>query len=93
MKVTLKKWGNSQAIILPKAVLEEVGITDTNTDLTLRIDKNKEIVLKKVKEPVTIDKLFDGFDYEKYWADWDKEHPNQSKEVDFGKPVGKELNM
>lgn len=77
MKVTLKKWGNSQAIILPKAVLEEVGITDTNTDLTLRIDKNKEIVLKKVKEPVTIDKLFDGFDYEKYWADWDKEHPNQ----------------
>lgn len=93
MKVTLKKWGNSQAIILPKAVLEEVGITDTNTDLTLRINKNKEIVLKKAKEPVTIDKLFEGFDYEKYWADWDKEHPNQSKEVDFGKPVGKELNM
>lgn len=93
MKVTLKKWGNSQAIILPKAILEEVGITDTNTDLTLRINKNKEIVLKKAKEPVTIDKLFDGFDYEKYWADWDKEHPNQSKEVDFGKPVGKELNM
>lgn len=93
MKVTLKKWGNSQAIILPKAVLEEVGITDTNTDLTLRINKNKEIVLKKAKEPVTIDKLFEGFDYEKYWADWDKEHPNQSKEVDFGKPVGKEFNM
>ena len=93
MKVTLKKWGNPQAIILPKVVLEEVGITDTNTDLTLRINKNKEIVLKKAKEPVTIDKLFEGFDYEKYWADWDKEHPNQSKEVDFGKPVGKELNM
>lgn len=93
MKVTLKKWGNSQAIILPKTALEEVGITGNNTDLTLRINKNKEIVLKKAKEPVTIDKLFEGFDYEKYWADWDKKHPNQSKEVDFGKPVGKELNM
>lgn len=93
MKVTLKKWGNSQAIILPKTVLEEVGITDTNTDLTLRINKNKEIVLKKAKEPVTIDKLFEGFDYEKYWADWNKEHPNQSKEVDFGKSMGKEVNM
>lgn len=93
MKVTVKKWGNSQAVILPKYVLKEVGITDTNTDLTLRIDKNKEIVLKKAKEPVTIDKLFEGFDYEKYWADWDKEHPNQSKEVDFGKSIGKEVNM
>lgn len=93
MKVTLKKWGNSQAVILPKYVLKEVGITDTNTDLILRINKNKEIVLKKAKEPVTIDKLFEGFDYEKYWADWDKEHPNQSKEVDFGKSIGKEVNM
>lgn len=93
MKVILKKWGNSQAIILPKAVLKEVGITDTNTDLTLRTNKNKEIVLKKAKEPLTIDKLFKGFDYEKYWADWDKEHPNQSKEVDFGKSIGKEVNM
>ena len=93
MKVTVKKWGNSQAIILPKTVLEEVGITDNNTDLTLKINKNKEIVLKKAKEPVTIDKLFEGFDYKKYWADWDKEHPNQSKEVDLGKSIGKEVNM
>lgn len=93
MKVTLKKWGNSQAVILPKYVLKEVGITDTNTDLTLRINKNKEIVLKKSKQPLTIDKLFEGFDYEKYWADWDKEHPNQSKEVDLGKSIGKEVNM
>ena len=93
MKVTVKKWGNSQAVILPKYVLKEVGITDTNTDLILRINKNKEIVLKKAKEPVTIDKLFEGFDYEKYWADWDKEHPNQSKEIDFGKSIGKEVNM
>lgn len=91
MKVTLKKWGNSQAVILPKYVLKEVGITDT--DLTLRINKNKEIVLKKAKEPLTIDKLFEGFDYEKYWADWDKEHSNQSKEIDFGKSIGKEVNM
>ena len=93
MKVTVKKWGNSQAVILPKYVLKEVGITDTNTDLILRINKNKEIVLKKAKEPVTIDKLFEGFDYEKYWADWDKEHSNQSKEIDFGKSIGKEVNM
>lgn len=93
MKVTVKKWGNSQGIRLPKYVLKAIGVTDANTELDLTINNNKEIVLEKSKKPLTIDKLFEGFDYEKYWADWDKEHPNQSKEVDFGKSIGKELNM
>ena len=88
MKVTVKKWGNSQGIRLPKYVLKAIGVTDVNTELTLTINNNKEIVLEKAKEPLTIDKLF-----EKYWADWDKEHSNQSKEVDFGKSMGKEENM
>ena len=93
MKVTLKKWGNSQAVILPKYILNSIGVTDENVELSLEINNDKEIVIKKAKEPLTIDKLFEGFDYEKYWADWDKEHPNQSKEVDFGKSIGKEVNM
>lgn len=93
MKVTVKKWGNSQGIRLPKYVLKAIGVTDVNTELDLTINNNNEIVLEKSKKPLTIDKLFEGFDYEKYWADWDKEHSNQSKEVDFGKPIGKELNM
>ena len=93
MKVTVKKWGNSQGIRLPKYVLKAIDVTDVNTELTLTINNNKYIVLEKAKEPLTIDKLFEGFDYEKYWADWDKEHSNQSKEVDFGKSIGKEVNM
>lgn len=39
----------------------------------------------------SINKLFDGFNYEEYWADWEKEHPNQLKEDDWGTPVGKEI--
>lgn len=46
--------------------------------------------MKKNNEP-QIDQLFKDFDYQKYWADWEKEHPNQSKEYNFGKPVGKEI--
>lgn len=93
MKVTVKKWGNSQGIRLPKYVLKAIDVTDVNTELTLTINNNEEIVLEKARESLTIDKLFKGFDYEKYWSDWDKEHSNQSKETDFGKPVDKELNI
>ena len=32
-----------------------------------------------------------GFDYKKYWTEWDKQHPNESKEIDWGKPQGKEI--
>lgn len=35
-------------------------------------------------------KLFEGFDYEAYWVAWEKEHPGESKELDWGGPVGKE---
>ena len=35
-------------------------------------------------------KLFEGFDYEVYWDAWEKEHPGESKELDWGGPVGKE---
>lgn len=31
---------------------------------------------------------FKGFDYEAYW---EKEHPGQSKEIDWGEPVGREF--
>ena len=27
---------------------------------------------------------FEGFDYEAYWEKWEKEHPGQSKEIDWG---------
>ena len=34
---------------------------------------------------------FEGFDYEAYWEKWEKEHPGQSKEIDWGEPVGREF--
>lgn len=29
--------------------------------------------------------------YPTVWEKWEKEHPNQSKEIDWGKPVGREI--
>lgn len=90
MELLLKKWGNSQGIRLPKSILEELGIT-TDNNVTFDINvKDKTLVLKPKKES-KLAQRFKGFDYEKYWADWDKEHPNESKEIDWGEPVGKEF--
>lgn len=91
MKVKLRKWGNSQGIMLPKYVLSAIGVDSIDVDLNLEITKNKRIVLKKAESPITIDNLFKDFDYKSYWENWEEEHPNQSKEVNFGKPVGKEI--
>lgn len=92
MIVKIRKWGNSQGILLPKKVLNAVGIDYTNDDLNLEITQNQEIMLKKMeKKPLNIDDVIKDFDFDDYWSEWDKEHPNQSKEMSFGKPVGKEL--
>ena len=48
-------------------------------------------MLKKNKKPQNLKELFKGFDYEKYWDEWEKEHPNESKEYDCGKPQGREV--
>lgn len=88
--VKLKKWGNSQGIRLPKSILNEAHIKPNDTFI-VKIDKNKNIILEKKKKPQNLKELFDGFDYKKYWADWEKEHPGQSKEVDWGDPQGREI--
>lgn len=44
----------------------------------------------KAQKPSRLAQLFEGFDYEAYWDEWDREHPGESKELDWGGPVGKE---
>ena len=48
MNITIKKWGNSQGIILPKLVLDSLGFgIDDNLDLEIQ---NNKIVLSKARE-------------------------------------------
>lgn len=87
----LKKWGNSQAVRLPKSILTQAGIGTEPTTFDVTVNSKKEIILTKKKSPESLKDLFEGFDYKKYWDDWNKEHPNESKEFDLGDPVGREL--
>ncbi|WP_300724425.1 AbrB/MazE/SpoVT family DNA-binding domain-containing protein [Lactobacillus hominis] len=88
-KIKLQKWGNSQGIRLSKSLLKELGITSEKATFEVKV-KNKELILKKKKES-KLAQRFEGFDYETYWKNWEKEHPGQSKEPDWGEPVGNEI--
>lgn len=83
MLLTLKKWGNSSAIRLPKSLLEEVGIHD---DASFEAEvKDGSIVLKEKKEVESLEELFSDFDTESYFRNKD------NLEYDWGKPQEKEI--
>lgn len=74
----LQKWGNSQGIRIPKLIIDAVNWKD-NEELTLDV-RDDELVIRKAQERKSIEELFKDFDGE-YTAE----------EIDWGKPVGKEL--
>lgn len=72
MEIKLKKWGNSQGIILPKKVLREAGLDpDTLQKFNVEV-KDDQLILTPVKPDQTLKDLFKGFDYKKYWQEYDK---------------------
>ncbi|WP_276117909.1 AbrB/MazE/SpoVT family DNA-binding domain-containing protein [Pararhizobium qamdonense] len=74
-KITISKWGNSSAIRLPKAAMDELGLVDGDTiDLTVR---NGQAILEKKRlqlaPPLTemiaeMDRL--GWENEPSTVDW-----------------------
>jgi len=49
MKVALHRIGNSQGVILPKALLAQVGLTENEVEMTI---EREAIVLRKPKKSV-----------------------------------------
>lgn len=88
----LKKWGNSHGLILPKSILRKAHIDSENIAFEVSVNNKDEIILKSKKdEPKSLKELFQNFDYKKYWSDYEKENHGKSKEMDWGKPVGREV--
>ena len=80
-KTTVRKWGNGQGVLLPKALVDSLRLRDAQLHVTRRGD---EIILKKViikKEKMTLAKLIAGMPPRSL------NHPL----IDFGLPVGKEI--
>lgn len=81
MKTTtkVKKWGNSLAIRIPQAVIQDLGLS---SDSQLQLTSNgKSVTLKpKATKKLDLEELLEGVTPENV-------HP----EVDWGAPVGKEI--
>lgn len=78
MKVQIQKWGNSLALRIPKSFAIETKIEQgTTVEVTL---EKEAIVLKPVKEEITLENLLGNITEE-----------NLHTEIDFGKPEGKEV--
>lgn len=79
MEARIQKWGNSQAVRIPKAILEEVHLQENDK---VRIEaKEDQIVISRVeKKYQTLKELFAN-----YTGDY------KCEEWDTGKPRGNEV--
>lgn len=79
MQTKIQKWGNSLAIRIPKSFAAETKI-ENGTEVDLLIKNNQLIIAPRAKEKYSLDaflsEITDG---------------NIHEEVDFGKPLGKEI--
>lgn len=77
-QVYIKSWGNSSAIRLPKSVLNELGLTNSDA-LDLEIDGDK-IILKKAFKHKSLKERMEEYDGQitVYNFDW-------------GEPTGREM--
>ena len=84
-KTALRKWGNGQGVLIPRAAVEESGIA-LGDQMDIEVSSNGFIVLMPIKhrfrrrKKVTITELFKG-----YSGDY------QPTELDWGAPQGKEM--
>lgn len=80
------KWGNSQGIRLPKAVLDILGISEGDTMQLFVDDENQSIILKNYRQKTKLEERLEMF----YGKPIDEIDSIDSQEVDWGAPHGKE---
>lgn len=79
MTTTIQKWGNSQGVRIPKAILDTVKWNE-NEQIIILVENNKIVIEKaKDKKRKNINELFENYK-EKY----------EPVEIDWGKPEGEE---
>ena len=80
MIATIRRWGNSSAVRIPRQVLDQANLEE-GTDVEIILAKEGEITLRAVRKRKSIQELF---------ADYDGGFL-QTEELDWGKPQGNEV--
>ena len=78
VRAQLVKWGNSQAVRIPKTVLEKVRMREGD-EVEIRVESGR-ITLEPLSAALTLESLVEAIT-----------PANQHKEQDWGKPVGREV--
>ena len=91
MTGTIQKWGNSQAIRLPKTILDLASLKE-NDSVQILADENQIIIKKANPKPEhkTLKQRMEEF-YGKDFETILKDHPYEFEEIGSGPPVGKEV--
>lgn len=89
MLTRIKKWGNSHGVRIPKALLDNVGISEDD-EIELLSDQEK-IVIQKVSKTkhISLKEHLEHF-YHQPIEEVLSNKRESSEEVDWGRPVGKE---
>lgn len=84
MRAKLAKWGNSAAIRIPKAILEELNIDINNFEnISFNMEiKEDKLILRKKQRKTKFELLAEKSKGEKL---------NPKVDIDWGTPVGKEV--
>ncbi|MCD8049498.1 MAG: AbrB/MazE/SpoVT family DNA-binding domain-containing protein [Clostridia bacterium] len=78
MTAAIQKWGNSQGIRIPKALLE-----------ALHWSESEQIILTADNDKIIIEKAEPGKNIKELFADFDGEYT--PVEINWGEPVGEEI--
>ena len=79
MRTRVQKWGNSLALRIPKAFVDEIAIAP-NAPVNISVNEGKLIVTPIPEPEMTLDELLAGVTDE-----------NLHHEIDAGPPVGNEV--
>ena len=79
MRTRVQKWGNSLALRIPKAFALEVGL-EKDREVELSVQRGRLVVAAPAQKSYTLEELLAGV-----------KPSNLHKEVDWGRPVGKEV--
>ncbi|MDG6895800.1 AbrB/MazE/SpoVT family DNA-binding domain-containing protein [Volucribacter amazonae] len=83
MHITVKKWGNSASIRLPAAMMKALDI-QPNSVVNIRQEQGRLVI-----EPVKTNQTKRKYSLDELLSQITED--NQHQEMNFGKPVGKEI--
>jgi len=78
MYTQIKKWGNSNAVRIPKELLDNLGLKE-NDKIEIKIEDNK-LIIEPVYKHKTLDERISEYKGEYNYGEWDT-----------GKPKGNEV--